>query len=66
MAFPPTSRNAPTIAADSHWRLVGRSRGRKIAKRIAPARRNRSEAIRNGGSVSIAISIPRYVAPQMT
>ena len=45
---------------------VGRSRGRKIAKRIAPATRNRSEAMRNGGIDSIAISIPRYVAPQMT
>ena len=41
-------------------------RGRKIAKRIAPATRKRSEAMRNGGIDSIAISIPRYVAPQMT
>ena len=41
-------------------------RGRKIAKRIAPATRKRIEAIRNGGIDSIAISIPRYVAPQIT
>ena len=65
-ALPPTSRNVPTIAVATQWWRVGRSRGRKITKRIAPATRNRIEAIRNGGIDSIAISIPRYVAPQMT
>ena len=57
----------PTIAvAIQCWRVGRALRGRKIAKRIAPATRKRSEAIRNGGIDSIAISIPRYVAPQMT
>ena len=66
-ALPPTSRNVPTIAvAIQCWRVGRVLRGRKIAKRIAPATRKRIEAIRNGGIDSIAISIPRYVAPQMT
>ena len=34
--------------------------------RITPAIANRIAAMRNGGIVSMAIAMPKYVEPQMT
>jgi len=66
--FPPPRSNAPTMALSRHSRRVGRtnerpSRAIDQAKRMAPANKNRAAAMRNGGIVSTAIAIPRYVEP---
>ena len=57
------------ISADSHWRPVMCSRfvpGRRTnANRSAPASMKRTPAMRNGGMLSIAMRIVRYVDPQI-
>ena len=40
-------------------------RSRAHATRMAPATTNRAPAMRNGGMVSMAMRIARYVEPQM-
>jgi hypothetical protein len=65
--FPPTSRRPPTIVALFQWDIVGLTapRARPKAYRIKPERRKRTAAMRNGGVVSTANRIARYVDPQI-
>ena len=67
--LPPTSRAAPTIAAARHCAGPSGSSARpprhvETAKSTAPATRKRVAAMRNGGNVSMAMRIARYVEPQ--
>ena len=69
--LPIPSSNPPTMNESRTWRRVGQWRAsgwrrRANARRIAPAIANRIVAIRNGGIVSIAIAMPKYVEPQTT
>ena len=69
--LPPPNSSAPTIALSRHSRRLGRtnerpSRAIDQANRIAPAKKKRAAAIRNGGIVSTAMAIPRYVEPHTT
>jgi hypothetical protein len=66
--LPPRRRNSPVIAAsfDSAPVGAGAPRSRAHTYRIAPATAKRAPAIRNGGSVSTAKRMKRYVDPQMT
>ncbi len=64
MPLPPRRSAPPTMAADRHWRRVGRSPSRSPrriahAYRMAPATRNRMEALRKGGMVRTATRIAR-------
>ncbi len=68
---PAAESSAPTIALSRHSRRVGGTKARPSraidqASRRSPAERKRTPAIRNGGIVSTAIAIPRYVEPQTT
>src|SRR5687768_7989647 len=64
--LPPSKRAVPTIAVDFQFPGVGAGSPamRRQAYRIAPEIRNRSEACMNGGIVSTAKRIARYVDPQ--
>jgi len=77
-AVPPTMRSAPTMKASRHWRRVRptagtgtarppseRARNTDHAYRTPPATRKRAPVMRNGGTVSIAYLMARYVEPQM-
>jgi hypothetical protein len=66
--FPPTNRSPPTTAAARHWEDVGLGAPlpRAHAYSSVPARRNRTEAMSSGGSVSMAKRMARYVEPQIT
>ena len=62
--IPPPRSSAPTIAESRHSRRVGqmkspRARASDQPNRIAPARRNRIDAITNGGKVVTAMAMPR-------
>jgi hypothetical protein len=66
----PRSR-PPTISESTTLRRLGRRRAsgcriRSQAINSVPAIANRIAAIRNGGSVSIATAMPKYVEPQTT
>jgi hypothetical protein len=63
--FPPSSRNAPAIVALRHCFRVGGTapRERAQAYRINPEMRNRVPPMTNGGMVSTAYLIARYVDP---
>ena len=63
-----TSSSVPMIAVSFHSARVGRSapRQRAQAMRSAPAMRKRTPIITNGGMVSMAKRIARYVEPQST
>jgi hypothetical protein len=65
--LPPSRRNAPVMAAVRHCFAVAGSapRNRVHNRIIPPAMTKRTPAIRNGGSVSIANRMARYVEPQM-
>jgi hypothetical protein len=69
--IPPPRRRAPTTNMSRHSRPDGHAKprpSRRIdqAKRARPAVRNRVAAMVNGGIVSTAIRMPRYVDPQTT
>src|SRR5206468_12414657 len=77
--FPPSSKQAPIISEVRQLAQLDlvirpsqplrRSRlpcDQAIAYMITPAKTNRAPAIRNGGIVSMANRIPRYVEPQIT
>ena len=62
---PPTIAESMTCRRVGRWRASGwRSRSQAIRRR--PAIANRMAAMRNGGIVSIAIRMPKYVEPQTT
>jgi hypothetical protein len=64
--LPNTSSSTPTIAVVRHSARVGAAappKTRANAYSIVPATRNRVAAMKNGGSVSIANRIARYVEP---
>ena len=66
--MPPPISRAPTIEVSRISRIVGRVRWslRKMATAASmtmPAIRNRTDAMTNGGIVSTATRIPRYVDP---
>ena len=66
--LPPRHSAPPTIVAASQFRTVGRSyrmwpRHTAQPYMIAPARMNRTPAIRNGGRVRSATRMARYVDP---
>src|SRR5262249_41427109 len=68
--IPPPMSAAPTIAESRHSRLDGGendrpSRAIDHVRRIKPAIETRNAAMRNGGIVSTAIAIARYVEPQI-
>ena len=67
--MPPPRSSAPTIALSRTSRRVGmtnerRSRATDQVRRIRPASRKRIAAMTNGGIVSTATEMPRYVDPQ--
>ncbi len=71
MPIPPPRSRAPTIALSRHSRRLGAwnerpPRATDQVSRISPASTKRIAAMRNGGIVSTAIAIPRYVEPQTT
>src|SRR5713101_2913495 len=65
--FPPRSKQAPIIKDVRQFAQLDLTMpcDQAIAYMIKPARRNRVPAIRNGGIVSIANRMPRYVEPQI-
>ena len=65
--LPPINSRAPTIAATRHSARVGHGTPRACDQSASttPATRKRMPAMRNGGIVSIAKRMARYVEPQM-
>ena len=66
--LPSTKRGIEPTTAFRHCRRVGRGAPARAARayRMAPAARNRHPAMRNGGMVSTARRMVRYVEPQRT
>ncbi len=64
--LPPKRRKMPMTVLASHWRAVGHAAPRSLRNpnKSEPASVKRTAAIRNGGIVSTAILMPRYVLPQ--
>src|SRR6185436_2812734 len=63
--LPPSSKRVPTMAVDFQFPRVGISSpaARRQMTRIAPEIRKRNDACMNGGMVSTANRIARYVEP---
>src|SRR5687768_939557 len=66
--MPLTSSSVPTIAALRHSTSVGRARPRSLSHAIStkPATKNREPIWKNGGKLSSANLIARYVEPQIS
>src|SRR5215216_4680556 len=64
--LPPRRSRVPTIAVDFQFAVVGTESpaARLQRNRIAPEIKKRMDACRNGGMVSTANRIARYVEPQ--
>ena len=65
--LPPVRSSGPMMKADRHWVPVGRAapRTRRKAYMREPAMTKRKPPTRNGGTVSMANRMARYVEPQM-
>ena len=66
--MPPISSSAPTIRVSARARRLGRWIVRRLRRATTPASRipagtNRMKPITNGGTVSTATLMPRYVEP---
>src|SRR6266513_4155301 len=66
--LPASSKHAPMISDVRQFAQLDFPMpcDQAIAYMISPAKTNRAPAIRNGGIVSMANRIPRYVEPQIT
>ena len=68
MPIPPPSRSPPTIVESRHSRRVGQTKADRWRasdhdRSTRPASEKRAAAMRNGGRVSTARAIARYVEP---